>query len=208
MIGVFGGTFDPVHYGHLRSALEVANALNLRQVRLIPCSQPVHRAQPVALSTMRLAMLKLAVAHQVNLMVDDREINRPGPSYMIDTLASLKEEYTEEPLLLMLGSDSFKYLHKWERWQQLFDYAHMVVITRPSYTVQQLDDFLLARVTDKRADLSQLQAGKLYFQQVTQLNISATAIRALVAAHQDPSFLLPDAIINYIKQHKLYTKLN
>ncbi|PPD32864.1 MAG: nicotinic acid mononucleotide adenylyltransferase, partial [Methylomonas sp.] len=128
MIGIFGGTFDPVHYGHLRSALEVKELFGLDEVRLIPCYQPPHRDQPKASATMRLQMLQQAINHEPGLVVDSRELNRAGPSYMVDTLKSLREEFSEQTLLLFIGSDAFENLTSWHRWQQLFDYAHLVVL--------------------------------------------------------------------------------
>lgn len=204
MIGIFGGTFDPVHYGHLRSAVEVAEVLKLSQVRLIPCSNPAHRKPPVAGGNRRLEMLSMAVQGQPNLVVDDREINRPGISYMVDTLASLKREYPHETLLLMLGSDSFKYLDSWHCWQQLFDFAHVIVVTRPGFAIGRLNAFLAERLIQEKAGLFKQPAGKLFFQPVTQLSISATAIRQMLAEEKSARFLLPDLVLDYIKQNALY----
>jgi nicotinate-nucleotide adenylyltransferase len=207
MIGLFGGTFDPVHYGHLRSALEVKDIFGLDEVRLIPCAKPPHREQPAVTAEMRLQMLELAIKNQPGLKTDTRELDRynlrQAPSYMVDTLASLRQEFSTEPLLLFIGTDAFKHLTSWHRWQQLFDYAHIVVMTRPGFETQQLDDFFKARLAGAK-ELAQASAGKLCFQQVTQLDISATAIRDMIARKQNPGFLLPDAVIEYIKQHQLY----
>lgn len=204
MIGIFGGTFDPVHYGHLRSALEVKAIFGLTEVRLIPCSQPPHRTQPVAPASMRLDMLRLAINYQPDLVVDTRELDRGGVSYMVDTLKSLRQEFPELPLLLFIGADAFNHLTAWHQWQQLFDVAHIVVMTRPCFETQPLDVFFKDRLTDNRTELAENTAGKLYFQGITQLDISATAIRRMIAEKQNPAFLLPDAVIAYIKQHQLY----
>lgn len=204
MIGIFGGTFDPVHYGHLRSALEVKTIFDLREVRLIPSAQPPHRQQPTTSALMRMEMLKLAIKNQAGLLVDAREINREGPSYMLDTLTSLRHEFTTEPLLLFIGSDAFNQLTTWYKWQQLFDHAHVIVLTRPGFDSQILDGFFTERLTNKRTELAHNLAGKLYFQQVSQLDISASAIREMIAEQQDPGFLLPDTVIAYIRQHRLY----
>ncbi|WP_333874780.1 nicotinate-nucleotide adenylyltransferase [Methylobacter sp.] len=208
MIGIFGGTFDPVHYGHLRSALEVKDIFGLDEVRLIPCANPPHREQPAVTAEMRLQMLELAIKSQPGLKIDTRELDRYDlrqlPSYMVDTLASLRQEFPVEPLLLFIGTDAFKHLTGWHQWQRLFDYAHIVVMTRPGFELQQLDDFFKARLAGDIKELTQASAGKLCFQQVTQLEISATAIRDIIARKQNPGFLLPDAVIEYIKQHKLY----
>ncbi|WP_027150354.1 nicotinate-nucleotide adenylyltransferase [Methylobacter tundripaludum] len=208
MIGIFGGTFDPVHYGHLRSALEVKDIFGLTEVRLIPCANPPHREQPAVTPEMRLQMLELAIKTQPGLKIDTRELDRydlrQTPSYMVDTLESLRQEFPSEPLLLFIGSDAFKHLTGWHQWQRLFDYAHIVVMTRPGFEIQQLDDFFKARLAVDIKELAQDPAGKLCFQQVTQLDISATAIRDIIARKQNPVFLLPDAVIEYIKQNKLY----
>ncbi|MDO9164253.1 MAG: nicotinate-nucleotide adenylyltransferase [Methylococcaceae bacterium] len=204
MIGIFGGTFDPVHYGHLRSALEVKELFGLDEVRLIPCYQPPHRDQPKASATMRLQMLQQAINHEPGLVVDSRELNRTGPSYMVDTLKSLREEFSEQTLLLFIGSDAFENLTSWHRWQQLFDYAHLVVLTRPGYAIKLLDSFFNPRLANAKTELSKTPAGSIFFQPVTQLDISATAIRNMIALKQSPRFLLPDAVIEYIQQHQLY----
>ena len=204
MIGIFGGTFDPVHYGHLRSALEVKEIFGLSQVRLIVSAKPPHRAAPIASIGMRLEMLQLAVKKQPGFIVDTREIARAGASYMVLTLESLQQEFPNQPLLLFIGSDAFNKLENWHQWQRLFDFAHIVVLTRPGHRLGQFDDFFSARQTADQKELSQCLAGKLYFQPVTQLDISATKIREIIANNGNPAFLLPDAVLAYIKRHDLY----
>ncbi len=206
MIGIYGGTFDPVHFGHLRTALEVKELFALDEVRLIPCSQPPHRETPLTFPEMRLAMLELAVQNQSELVIDRRELDREGYSYMIDTLKSLQIEKPDRSLLLIIGTDAFEGLASWHQWQQLFDYAHIVVITRPGYILQPLSGFLSTKLVKDREDLKQDKLGGLFFQSVTQLDISATAIRLLIETGQNPSYLLPDVIINYIKKNKLYSR--
>jgi nicotinate-nucleotide adenylyltransferase len=206
MIGIFGGTFDPVHYGHLRSALEVKDIFGLSEVRLIPCAQPPHREQPAATALMRLHMLELAIENQPGLVIDTRELSRQGVSYMVDTLKSLRQECKDEPLLLFIGSDAFNHLKAWHQWENLTDTAHIVVMTRPGFEINYLDDFFKARLATGITELASTVAGKLYFQQVTQLDISATAIRNMIAEQQNPGFLLPDAVIAYIRHHKLYQR--
>jgi nicotinate-nucleotide adenylyltransferase len=209
MIGIFGGTFNPVHYGHLRSALEVKDIFSLDEVRLIPCANPPHREQPIAIAAMRLQMLELAIKNQPGLKIDTRELDRHNqsvqtPSYMVDTLKSLRQEFKDQPLLLFIGSDAFNHLTSWHLWRQLFDYAHIVVLTRPGFETQQFDDFFKARLAGDIKELAQHCSGKLFLSQVTQMDISATAIRDMIAKKQNPGFLLPDAVIEYIKQHQLY----
>ena len=204
MIGIFGGTFDPVHYGHLRAALEAKENFGLDEVRFIPSAQPPHREQPSALPEQRLQMLKLALENHPQFIVDSRELERPGKSYMTDTLQSLRVDFPIQPLLLFIGTDAFNKLETWHQWQSLFDYAHVVVLTRPGFIVHKLDDFFASKQTEDKKNLSQSPFGNLVFQPITQLDISATAIRLMIAQGRDPRYLLPDAVLNYIKQHKLY----
>jgi nicotinate-nucleotide adenylyltransferase len=208
MIGIFGGTFDPVHYGHLRSAVEVKEIFGLDEVRLIPSAQPPHRQAPQASPTTRLDMLKLAIDNQPSFIADTRELDRAGASYMVITLESLRQEFPGQPLLLFIGSDAFNQLTTWYQWQRLFDFAHIVVLTRPGHRVGQLEPFFVERQTIHQTELKQELAGKLYFQAITQLDISATVIRNIFADQRNPAFLLPDSVIAYIKQHKLYQAHN
>lgn len=204
MIGIFGGTFDPIHYGHLRLALEVKELFGLDEIRLIPSAQPPHRDVPQVSAAMRLEMLKLAVDQQPGFIVDTREIERASASYMVTTLQSLRLEFTDKPLLLFIGSDAFNKLTTWYQWRQLFDLAHLVVLTRPGHLVGQLDDFYIEKYTNELMQLHEQLAGKLVFQAITQLDISATAIRSMIAQHKSPRFLLPDAVLTYIYQNQLY----
>ncbi len=204
MIGVYGGTFDPVHYGHLRTALEVKEAFGLEAVHLLPCGQPPHRSQPIAPGWMRAHMLRLGVGTHSGLLVDTRELDRPGPSYTVDTLQSLRQDFPDDSVLLFIGADAFNQLCRWHHWRRLFDFAHLVVMTRPGVTRQPLAEFFQSRLADASTRLAQSQNGTLHFHAVTQLDISATAIRALFAKHRDPGFLLPDAVIDFIRSHRLY----
>lgn len=203
MIGIFGGTFDPVHYGHLRSALELKELFQLDHIRLIPCASPVHRDEPHATAWQRLEMLNLAIQNQSDFVIDGQELERAGGSYTFHTLTALRATYPTQPLLLFIGSDAFNDLTSWFCWQKLFDLAHIVVITRPNAPLNPLNDFLNARLTSDKSQLKQL-AGQLFFQEITQLAISATAIRGMIAAKQNPRFLLPDAVLDYIIQNQLY----
>lgn len=204
MIGIYGGTFNPVHYGHLRTALEVKEIFNLDELRLIPCAQPAHRETPLASPEIRLDMLKLAIKNQPDLVIDRRELEREGVSYMIDTLKSIKKEAPHQTLLLFIGTDAFKGLTSWHQWKQLFDYGHIVVITRPGYQLQEMPEFLLSKLIEKSEKLRRKTSGCLFFQSVTQLDISATDIRGRIRAGLNPVFLLPDNVIEFIKQNKLY----
>ncbi len=204
IIGIYGGTFNPVHHGHLRTALEVAEQFNLDQLRLTPCRLPAHRETPEVSGEMRLEMLQLAIANTPGLQIDRRELDREGPSYMVDTLQSVAEENPEASLMLFVGIDAFAGLELWHQWQRLFELAHVVVMTRPGCKMPALSDFLSPRFSDDPRQLRQGRAGRLFFQPVTALDISATGIRKLLASGRNPQFLLPDSVISYIRQHQLY----
>ncbi|WFP51781.1 nicotinate-nucleotide adenylyltransferase [Methylomonas sp. EFPC3] len=205
MIGVYGGTFNPVHFGHLRTALEVKELFKLQRLHLVPCRLPAHRGQPEADAEMRMQMLAAAVADTPGFYADRRELERDGPSYMVDTLAALRSELAgDTPLVLFIGADAFAGLERWHRWQHLFEFAHIVVMTRPGFQPGPLPVFLQQRVVDDPGVLSVEAAGRVFFQPVTALAISATEIRRLIAAGRSPQFLLPDRVIALIRQHQLY----
>lgn len=206
-LGLLGGTFDPVHHGHLRIALEVLEQQRLAELRLLPCRQPPHRDVPVASPAQRLAMLEQAVAGQAGFRVDDRELHRAGPSYTVDTLLSLRTELPATPLCLLIGQDAFAELHRWDRWRQLFELAHLIVLARPGADLG-LAAVLRAQLERRQlragSQLRQTLAGGILFQDVTQLQISATHIRQLLASGRSPRYLLPEAVHAYIRNHGLY----
>lgn len=207
ILAIFGGTFDPVHFGHLRPALEVAEILNLKEMRLVPARVPPHRGDPGVSAEHRLAMLERALAGQERLVIDRRELSREGPSYTVDTLASLRAEYPDHALALVVGEDAFASLSRWHRWTELTDLAHLVVMTRPGarrVLDAALED-LSARCRVPDADaLRHARAGGLLVAEVTPLAISASGIRELIAAGRDPRWLAPDAVLDYIREHDLY----
>ena len=207
-IGILGGTFDPIHYGHLRPALEMLETLQLAEVRFIPCRIPAHRATPLITAEQRLTLVQRAIADQPGFVADDRELRRDGPSYMVDTLASLRDDLGNDiPLCLILGADAFRGLPSWHRWQQLSELAHIVVMQRPgalSSLPPVLEEFIALRRIEEVIALRQKPAGSILFQLVTQLHISATQIRALLAHGQSPRYLLPEAALAYIHDRALY----
>ncbi len=211
MIGILGGTFDPVHFGHLRPALEIQQYLGLQEVRLIPCRIPPHRPQPLASAAQRVAMLEVAIRQHPVLRVDTRELQRDGPSWTLDTLVSLRKELGGQGMCLLLGMDAFRGLSTWHRWHELIDYCHMVVMTRPGTVLPEqgvLADFIgLHRVLDAAA-LEQHASGLLLFHPVSQLEISGTSIRKQLAAGKDPGYLLPDPVIDIIHKEGLYAPGN
>lgn len=208
LIGILGGTFDPIHNGHLRPALEVLEALGLTEVRFIPSRRPPHREQPAATVAQRLAMLELAIADQPGFRIDDRELRRDGPSYMVDTLRSLRTQLGEDcSLCLILGTDAFDGLQSWHRWQEIPELVHLVVLHRPGAGLplsQVLGDLVGQRKLHHAQDLRVRPAGGILFQPVTQLDISATAIRAQLAAGNSPRYLLPETVWAYIRDQDLY----
>lgn len=206
-IGLLGGTFNPVHIGHLRGALEVSELLDLDELRLIPSARPPHREAPQATAEQRLAMARLAVAGEPRLTVDDRELRRDKPSFTFDTLASLRDELAaDDQLFLLLGWDAFCGLPTWHRWQELLGHCHILVLQRPdadSEPSEALRDLLAARsVTDPRS-LSG-PSGQISFIWQAPLAVSATQIRQLLAQGRSVRFLLPDAVLAYIHAHDLY----
>jgi nicotinate-nucleotide adenylyltransferase len=206
VIGVLGGTFDPVHYGHLRPALEVYEGLGLSELRFIPCRVPPHRAPPEAPAHHRLAMVERAIAGVPGFRADARELARPGPSFSVDTLSELREEIgSGSPLLLLVGMDAFAGLHRWHRWREIPRLAHVVVAHRPGAAPAMDSPYLhLAPATDSAAGLRTETSGRVLFQQVTQLGISATGIREYLRAGRSPRFLLPESVRRYIVEHGLY----
>ncbi len=204
---IFGGTFDPVHYGHLRAAAEVSELLDVSDFRLLPAGQPPHRDHTGAEAYHRLAMLELALAPYPDLTVDEREVRRDGPSYMVETLLSIRREVGDAPVILCLGQDAANKLDGWYRWQELFELAHLVVMkrprSRPRYPEAVADELRARRVRSTERLMSE-PAGRVRNLEVTQLAISSTDIRNQLAAGRDPRFLLPATVLAYIRKHALY----
>lgn len=210
-IGILGGTFDPVHIGHLRSAVEVAEMMALDELRLIPSARPPHRGAPQVRAVDRLAMVEQALAGMPVLQVDDRELKRDKPSYSIDTLESLRGELAaDDQLFLLLGWDAFCGLPSWHRWQELLQHCHILVLQRPdadSDAPQALQDLLAARSISDPYGL-QGPGGQISFIWQTPLAVSASQIRGLLASGKSVRFLVPDAVLTYIHAHGLYRGAN
>ena len=206
-IGVFGGTFDPVHYGHLRTAFEMLQALRFHEVRFMPCGDPPHRGETYANAALRLEMVEQAIAGQPGFVADDRELQRAGPSYSVDTLTALREEIQQRPLALMIGMDAFLGLPNWHRWREILKLAHIVIAHRPGWRAPDmglLGEMLAEHGTHRIDDLHEAEAGHIYIHDVTQLEISSTEIRELIAGGRDPIFLMPDAVRNVIRESGCY----
>jgi len=197
-LALFGGTFDPVHIGHLSVAWEAAELLDA-DVHLMPAAVPPHRPPPTASPGQRVAMLRSALQGQSRLTLDGRELERVGPSYTIDTLTQLRAEQGDRPLILLVGADAFAGLPSWHRWLEIFDVAHIGVLSRPGIDVA-LPDALVQAVKGRRAnspaELRDWAAGRVIELAVTPLEISATHIRELLAAGRDPRYLLPAGLFD------------
>ncbi|MDR1710193.1 MAG: nicotinate-nucleotide adenylyltransferase [Candidatus Accumulibacter sp.] len=214
-LGVFGGTFDPVHFGHLRLAEEAAERLGLQGVRWIPAGRPALRAAPRVGPAERLTMVRLAIAGNPRFTLDAAEIEAAAPSYTVPTLERLRRAEncgTARPLVLLLGSDAFAALPEWHCWERLFDLAHIGVAQRPGATFdpERLPPALAAalrrRACEDPARLADSPAGRIAAFETTPLDISATRIRALLAAGKSPRYLLPEAVAEHIRQHRYYTE--
>ncbi|SEO85962.1 nicotinate-nucleotide adenylyltransferase [Luteibacter sp. UNC138MFCol5.1] len=191
-LAILGGTFDPIHHGHLRAAWEAAEALHA-EVRLVPARTPPHRPPPVADAAGRVALLRAALAGQDRLTLDTRELDRDGPSYTVDTLASLRADVgPDRPLVLLVGADAFAGLASWHLWRDLFTFAHVGVLTRPGAAHEPAGE-LAGFVEGRRADRVHGPAGSVVDIAITPLDIAATAIREAFAAGGEPRFLLPTA---------------
>ncbi|MDP1645048.1 MAG: nicotinate-nucleotide adenylyltransferase [Thiobacillus sp.] len=205
-IGIFGGTFDPIHFGHLRLAEEMAEGIGLSRVVFIPAGQPPHRGAPRTAATHRLEMVRRAIAGNPRFAVDAREVQSPRPSYTVDTLATLRAELGDEPpLWLLLGADAFLGLPSWHEWRQLFELAHLAVAARPGAQLMQSDampEVLKNEVSQRQVAAG--SAGSVLLRQMTPLDISATAIRDTLARHGSARYLLPDVVLDYIHEHQLY----
>ncbi|WP_039914936.1 nicotinate-nucleotide adenylyltransferase [Cellvibrio mixtus] len=206
-IGFFGGTFDPIHLGHLRLALELKQQLALDEMRLLPCYIPPHRASPSVDAQQRLTMLQLALNDCAELRWDARELQREKPSYTYDTLSELRAEFGEDASLSWcMGMDSFVTLDSWHRWQELAGLAHLVVVARPGWEIPVVGP-VAQLIAQHRADVSEIHAkpaGKLVILEQRLLPISATEIRVQIQAGESPQFLIPDAVWKYIRVQGLY----
>lgn len=203
-IGVLGGTFDPIHYGHLRPAEEARDRLGLAEVRFIPALQPPHRAPPVASPGQRLAMIELAIRGTPGFRADDRELRRGGLSYTVLTLTELRAEFPATPLCLLIGMDQFRSFETWHRWAEIPELAHLVVLNRPGTAPGALPAWARPRVTDDLAGLGRCPAGRLAFLAVSPQDISSTRIRERLARGESVQGLVPEAVQRYLQANPIY----
>jgi nicotinate-nucleotide adenylyltransferase len=206
-IGILGGTFDPIHHGHLRLALELKQVMGLAQMRLMPCHRPVHREQPQVSSAARAEMIRLALGDCSALVLDERELQRDQPSYTVDTLCNLRAELGPDvSVVWAMGTDAFAALDTWNRWEELLDLAHLAVIERPGFSLPgtgPVADLLAARRASLSA-LDELPGGAIVLPSLRLLDISATDIRRQIAQGNSPQFLLPEAVRQYILKQGFY----
>ncbi|WP_340609198.1 nicotinate-nucleotide adenylyltransferase [Xenorhabdus bharatensis] len=207
---LFGGTFDPIHYGHLRPVEALAKLAGLKQVILLPNHVPPHRPQPEATAQQRLEMVRLAVQDNPLFTVDTRELQRETPSYTVDTLKSFREEVGEQcPLAFIIGQDSLQSIHTWHRWSELLDICHLLVCSRPGYSRQlstpEMQEWLEQHKIDTPAPLSHKSHGYIYLAETPLLDISATDIRRRHQQGLNCDDLLPPLIQNYIDSQQLYS---
>jgi nicotinate-nucleotide adenylyltransferase len=206
-LGILGGTFDPVHCGHLRLAVEMLEQLSLAAVRLVPASHPPHRDPPKASSGLRLAMLKAAISEMEGLDADDRELHRQGPSYMVDTLKSLRQSFPDQPLCLIVGTDAFRDLNRWHRWREILNLTHIGVAQRPGTALPQAGEvglLLTAHQTTKPHLLHRQLSGLILACEIPALDISSSRIRTLLAQGRSVRYLIPDSVFQIIRNNGIY----
>lgn len=205
MIGIIGGTFDPIHFGHLRPALEIFEQFSLDELRFIPSAHPPHRWQPEASAEHRINMTTLAIDPIEGFTLDDREYRREGASYTVDTLKSIRQEIgNDRPLCMIIGLDAFQSFTQWRDWQKILTLTHLVVSPRPGYKLSAEDQWVQAYLTKDATELKQYAAGKIFVAEVIQFDISATKIREQLLNGFSASYLLPETIRKYIDKHRLY----
>ena len=204
---IFGGTFDPVHYGHLRAALEIRSLLNIDSITLMPSGSPAHRTNTVSPVRHRVEMLKMAVAGLEGFKLDLREVERNGPSFTVESLLEIRQQSADIPIICVIGQDSANTLNSWHRWKELFSLAHLVIMSRPGdledYPDELANEFIGRKITHP-ASLFDSLAGQVLSVPVTGLAISSKHIRALLERGETPRFLLPDTVLAYIRQIGLY----
>lgn len=207
-IGILGGTFDPVHHGHLRLALECLGAARLAEVKLVPLHKPAHRGPVHASAEQRLAMLKLATEHVQGVNVDDIEIRRGGTSWTIDTVTEYRQQSGDRSLCLIMGMDAFQSLHRWKQWELIPEQVHIIVAARPGtgdeFEHEQVANLYKQKHTYYLEDIHSSPAGKILKINIPTLAVSSTRIRSLLAATQSAAFLLPDKVLAYIHQERIY----
>lgn len=208
LIGILGGTFDPIHNGHIRLALEAQQQLSLEHVRLIPVNIPPHRSLPAVSSDHRRKMIELAIANEKTLCIDLREMESDETSYTISTLRSLRQEFTDETFCLILGRDAFNKIDSWKDWEQLLDYAHIIVANRPGEMPEnistKLNTWINKHQTNQLEKLNEQKFGRIYFIDIPMLDVSSSTIRQKIKKDETTENLLATTTHTYIKENNLY----
>lgn len=197
-IGILGGTFDPIHLGHLHLALEVHKQFDLAKIKIIPCYQSPTRSIPIASALDRVTMIKLAIAEFPNIELDEREIKQSKKSYTIETLQSLRQELPNTPLCLIIGADAFAHLSEWREWEKFTEFAHLIVVKRPNSVLEHVQP------NPPLSKLSHNLSGGIFIAEINALNISSTMARDLIAQNKSISELVSQQVCDYILQNKLY----
>ncbi len=214
MIGVFGGSFDPPHFGHIKSALALLEFFPFEQIRFIPCQLSPHKNKVHASAEHRLNMMNLVCKGIEEFKVDDRELNRPPPSYTIDTLVEIREELGEkQSLVLIMGLDAFQSFCKWHRYEEILSYSHILLLHRPGYQFSHMQEnpdlacekeILDSYLGEDLTSLHKTPNGKIVISELEEVDTSSTQIREMIAAGEQPRYVIPGVIWNYIKRNKLY----
>ncbi|PAJ73217.1 nicotinate-nicotinamide nucleotide adenylyltransferase [Pseudoalteromonas sp. NBT06-2] len=208
MIGIFGGTFDPIHLGHLNIAKQCVKQLHLDKLYFMPCATPVHKSASNISSNDRAHMVNLAIKDNHHFALDDRELRRTGASYSVLSLRELKQEFPEQSILFLIGMDSLNTLNSWYQWQEITQLCHLIICKRPRQTFspnQEIQAYLNQAATTNNSDLNTYQSGKAYFLNTPEFDIASSEIRQALMVNSELEGLLPDSVLNFIKKNNLYS---
>jgi nicotinate-nucleotide adenylyltransferase len=207
-IGLYGGTFDPIHLGHLKAASEVQEKIALDEVRMVLSANPPHRSEPCLTAQQRFSLLTLAVNNFQHIEADGCEMERAGPSYMVDTLRSFRIKKPTASLVLILGMEAFNGLMSWHRWEGIIDLAHIVVTDRAGFNNhfnEELEEYVRPFLTKDKSQLKQLTHGKIYVQSVTAVDVSATKIRQRIKNKKPVNTMLTNNCLDVVRKNGFYT---
>ncbi|WP_034474220.1 nicotinate-nucleotide adenylyltransferase [Aestuariibacter salexigens] len=206
-IGVFGGTFNPPHYGHFCPVQDAARQVGIKRIMVVPCQIPPHKAKPETSAATRLTMVRLAAEHFNGFEVSDIELKRAGKSYTVDTLEQLRNDMPDTPICFFMGLDSLLHFDSWHRWQDIPKLSHIVVCARPGWQPDyntNIQRLLEQRLTEAPAQLHRDKCGCLFFASVAPYHVSSTEIRQRLEKQQNLHGMMPDNVHAYINEHRLY----